>query len=78
MAKDKVAPIPAARVTLIHRLKSTLKSHSWSTPVYGRAGQERASVPDFGTCQSPAHASSSSSAFAFLRSAVSNPSVNQP
>ena len=39
---------------------------------------ERTFVPDFGTCQSPAHASSSSSAFASLRSAVSKPSVNQP
>jgi hypothetical protein len=39
---------------------------------------ERTFVPGFGTCQSPAHASSSSSAFASFRSGVSKPSVNQP
>jgi hypothetical protein len=33
-------------------------------------------VPDFGTCQSPAHASFPSSTFASFRSVVSNPSVN--
>ena len=39
---------------------------------------ESGTVPDFGTCQSPAHANASSSAFASLRSGVSKPSVNQP
>jgi hypothetical protein len=40
--------------------------------------RERTFVPDFRTCQLPAHASPSSSAFASFRSAVSKPSVNQP
>jgi hypothetical protein len=40
--------------------------------------RERTFVPDFGICQSPAHANTSSSAFASLRSGVSKPSVNQP
>jgi hypothetical protein len=52
--------------------------HSWPTSVDGWADWERTFAPDFGICQSPAQASSSSSAFASLRSGVSKPSVNQP
>jgi hypothetical protein len=40
--------------------------------------KERTFVPNFVTCQSPAHANASSNAFASLRSGVAKPSVNQP
>jgi hypothetical protein len=55
-------------------LLRTFLAHS----VDGWADRERTFAPDFGICQSPAQASSSSSAFAPLRSGVSKPSVNQP
>jgi hypothetical protein len=71
------APIPAVLVATTDRLKSSLKSHSWPTSVE-RVGptRERTFAPDFGICQSPAHASSPSNAFASFRSGVLKPSVN--
>ena len=65
----------------IEPLESTLKSHSRPCQ---RAVEATKKGPfardfcDFCACQSPAHASSSSSAFASFRSVVSKPSVNQP
>src|SRR5271169_3632933 len=76
-AFSRRTPISAVRVATIGRLKSTLKSHSWPAPVDRRDGRGQTFAPDFGTCQSPAQANPSSSAFASFRSAVSNPSVNQ-
>src|ERR1700730_16008442 len=46
-------------------------------PCHG-ARRKRTFTPTFCICQSPAHLSSSSNAFASFKSAVSKPSVNQP
>jgi|SRR5271165_4893043 len=72
------APFPALRRALAQGVKSTLESHSCPKPSVVAPARERTFVPDFGTCQSPAYANASSSAFASLRSGVSKPSVNQP
>jgi len=69
------APKPAVRLSWVKRVKT----HPIETFMFpaGRPGSSH-SRQTFGHAGGPAHVSSSSSAFASLRSGVPKPSVNQP
>jgi hypothetical protein len=75
---DEVAPIPAIRRAAMEPRGPALKRHSWPPQRIVGLTRKRSSVSDCSTCRRPAHVNSSSSPFASFRSAVSNPSANQP
>jgi hypothetical protein len=66
------APIAALPANSIWAPRSNLSRPFMASPVHGRVNRKQPFTPP------PAHANSSSSAFAALRSGVSKPSVNQP
>jgi hypothetical protein len=72
------APIPAIRGTEMDRQGSTLKRPSRPRQRIVELTRKRSFAPDRRACRRPDHVSSSSSAFASLRSGVSKPSVNHP
>jgi hypothetical protein len=72
--KRRFRPFAGPRLNRCSRLLRAIPATSKD----GSPIRERTFAPDFGLCQSQAHASSPSSAFASFRSGVLKPSVNQP